>query len=437
MKIAMVGTGYVGLVTGTCLSGAGSDVWCLDIDVAKVKRLQQCEIPIYEPGLEERLHENVAAGTLHFTTDAAEAVRGAQAVFLAVGTPQSADGSANLNYLFQAAASVAPLMDKKAVLVIKSTVPVGTNREVARRVKEQVGYEIQVVSNPEFLKEGSAVQDFVLPDRVVVGTTSPAAAELLRQIYAPFLAEDRPFLVMGWESAEMTKYVANCFLATKISFINETANLCERLHADINEVRRGIGFDQRIGFSFLAPGAGYGGSCFPKDVQALMATARNVQFESTMLNAVDAVNVRQKRVLFEKISRHFPGQLPGRKIAVWGVSFKPGTDDIREAPSLTLVESLLASQAIVSVHDPVALEHFRKEFGDRVKYHYDPYAILDGADALVIVTEWPVYRKPDFAKMQQAMQQPVIFDGRNLFVPEEMKRLGFRYEGIGLNLPNP
>jgi UDPglucose 6-dehydrogenase len=428
----MIGTGYVGLVTGTCLAESGNDVTCVDIDQGKIDRLRRGEIPIYEPGLSELVLYNTRAGRLKFTTKAAEAVPGAKCVFIAVGTPQRDDGSANLDGLWKVVATLAPLLPAGVVVVIKSTVPVGTNRAVATRLRELTGREIDVASNPEFLKEGCAIDDFAKPDRVVVGVTRPEVGDVLHELYKPFLRTEHPFLVMGLESAEMTKYVANCLLATKISFINEMANLCERLKADINDVRRGIGHDQRIGFAFLFPGVGYGGSCFPKDVRALVDAAAKTGLDTRILKSVDEVNNAQKHVLFDKVRRHFGANLKGRTIAVWGLSFKPRTDDIREAPALVLIDSLLAAGAVVRVHDPVALPNVRQIYGDRLTYCEQQYDVLDGAEALAIVTEWNEFRNANFEQMQKKMRSAVIFDGRNLYDPAKMKALGFEYSGIGL-----
>ncbi|MEX0716543.1 MAG: UDP-glucose/GDP-mannose dehydrogenase family protein [Planctomycetaceae bacterium] len=432
MKIAMVGTGYVGLVTGTCFASSGNDVVCVDIDAAKIARLRAGEIPIYEPGLEELVRQNVKAGRLKFTTDYDEAIPQARCVFIAVGTPQSDDGSADLSGLWKVVDSLAPRLGPQAVVVTKSTVPVGTNRQIALRLKEATGRDVEVASNPEFLKEGAAIEDFTKPDRVVVGVTRAETADLLRELYLPFLRTEHPFLEMGLESAEMTKYVANCMLATKISFINEMANLCERVGADINEVRRGIGHDQRIGFAFLFPGVGYGGSCFPKDVRALMHVAREMEMQPRVLAAVDAVNDAQKNVLFEKLSAHFGGDFSGRTVAIWGLSFKPRTDDVREAPALVLIEKLLAAGAAVRVHDPAALDNVRAIHGDRLVYCEHHYDALDGADALAIATEWSEFRNPDFDHMKRKMTHPAIFDGRNLYDPAKLKEAGFLYSGIGL-----
>ncbi|MEZ5942309.1 MAG: UDP-glucose/GDP-mannose dehydrogenase family protein [Planctomycetaceae bacterium] len=431
MKVVMLGTGYVGLVTGTCFADSGNDVTCVDINQEKVDKLNAGQIPIYEPGLEEMVRRNVEAKRLHFTTDPATCVPEADCVFIAVGTPQSDDGAADLTYVFSAARGVAPLLREDAIVVTKSTVPVGTNRRVFEILKEETGRDVHVASNPEFLKEGCAIDDFVKPDRVVVGVMTPEISKRLHELYRPFLRTENPFLVMGLESAEMTKYVANCMLATKISFINEMANLCERVGADINEVRKGIGHDQRIGFSFLFPGVGYGGSCFPKDVRAMIAVGAQRGFHTQILQSVDDVNVRQKEVLFSKIQKYFDGKLSGKRIAMWGLAFKPRTDDIREAPSVELITRLLEAGAEVSVHDPVAIENVKQVFGNQITYWPHHYEALDNADALAIVTEWNEYRTPDFSYLLHKMAGPAIFDGRNLFDPARMQELGFFYTGIG------
>ena len=430
----MIGTGYVGLVTGTCFADSGNEVTCVDVDASKVERLKRGEIPIYEPGLVELVVRNSQMGRLKFTTNAAEAVPSAKCVFLAVGTPQRDDGSADLRILWIALESIAPHLASDAVVVIKSTVPVGTNAEAARRLKELTGRDVDVASNPEFLKEGCAIDDFTKPDRVVVGVTRPEVASVLRELYGAFLRTEHPFLVMNLESAEMTKYVANCMLATKISFINEMANVCEKVGADINHVRKGIGHDQRIGFSFLFPGVGYGGSCFPKDVRALISVAERNGIAPRLLEAVDEVNEAQKEVLFQKLNMHFEADFTGKTVAVWGLAFKPRTDDIREAPSLVLIDRLLAAGAAIRVHDPVAADNVRIQYGDKLTYCLTPYDTVDGADALAIVTEWNEFRNPDFKLIRQKLRSPVIFDGRNLFDPVKMRQLGFHYSGIGLEV---
>lgn len=431
MKIAVVGTGYVGLVTGTCFAESGNQVTCIDIDAGKIARLNKGEIPIYEPGLTEMVEHNVEGKRLFFTTDLAGAVKAAKLVFLAVGTPSSDDGSADLSALWRVVADIAPHLPVDAVVVTKSTVPVGTNHEINERLAKLTGRECDVASNPEFLKEGAAIEDFVKPDRVVVGVRRTEVADVLRELYAPFLRTEKPFLVMSPESAEMTKYVANALLATKISFINEMANLCERTRADINDVRRGIGHDSRIGFAFLFPGVGYGGSCFPKDVRALASTARQSGVEPRILDVVDRVNTHQKSIVPDKIEKHFGGKLAGRTVAIWGLAFKPRTDDIREAPALVLIDRLLAGGAKVQVHDPEALENVRKIYGDKLSYAEQPYGALEGADALAIMTEWKEFLQPDFAQMHSLMKSPVIFDGRNLYTPRQMKAAKFTYFSIG------
>jgi UDPglucose 6-dehydrogenase len=427
----MIGTGYVGLVTGTCLAESGNDVTCVDNDAEKVACLRRGDLPIYEPGLAELVARNREVGRLRFTTGLAEAVHGARCLFVAVGTPQLDDGAADLSSLWTVLDALAPSVADDQVVVIKSTVPVGTNAAAAKRLAEKTGAKVQIASNPEFLKEGAAVNDFTKPDRVVVGVRDQRATDLLHELHAPFLRTERPFLVMTPESAEMTKYVANAMLATKISFINELANLCERTGADVNEVRRGIGHDSRIGFSFLFPGVGYGGSCFPKDVRALIAMCRGAGVEPRMLEAVDRVNNAQKEVLFQKIRDHFGGRLQGKTIALWGLSFKPQTDDIREAPALTLIDQLLDQDVQIRVHDPVALKNVARQYGDRLVCYDKPYGALEEADALAIVTEWNEFRNPDFEVMRRLLRTPVIFDGRNLYEPDHMAELGFKYYCIG------
>jgi UDPglucose 6-dehydrogenase len=431
MKIAMIGTGYVGLVTGTCFADSGNDVTCIDIDESKIEKLAQGKIPIYEPGLAEMVVRNASAGRLHFTTRLEDAVRHAAVVYLAVGTPSAEDGAADLTALWRVVDQIAPCLSPTAIVVIKSTVPVGTNALVMERLSQKTGRACDVASNPEFLKEGAAINDFMFPDRVVVGVRRPEVGAVLRDLYAPFLRTDKPFLVMSPESAEMTKYVANALLSTKISFINEMANLCERLEADVNDVRRGIGHDQRIGFAFLFPGVGYGGSCFPKDVRALATMARKFGVNPLMMDAVEAVNNRQKLVLVDKIKSHFDQQLSGKTMAVWGLSFKPRTDDIREAPALVLIEQLLEAGARVHVHDPVAMDNVREIYGDKLLYGSHPMDVLVGADALAINTEWGEFRNPDFAEMRRRMATPVIFDGRNLYDPRNMAAAGFTYYSVG------
>jgi UDPglucose 6-dehydrogenase len=431
MEIAVIGTGYVGLVTGTCFADSGNNVTCVDIDKAKVEALSRGEIPIYEPGLEEMVSHNLESKRLTFTTNLAAAVIPAEIVYLAVGTPQGADGSADLSALWKVIAGIAPHLRSDAVVVTKSTVPVGTNARIFAMLKELTGRECEVASNPEFLKEGAAIDDFIKPDRVVVGVRSERAADVLKQLYEPFLRTEHPFLVMTPESAEMTKYVANALLATKISFINEMANLCERMGGDINDVRRGIGHDSRIGFAFLFPGVGYGGSCFPKDVRALASMAKGYGIEPRMLQAVDQVNDRQKQVMVDKLKSIFGPDLKSKTVAIWGLAFKPRTDDIREAPALTLIDYLLSIGAKVQVHDPEAMANVRKIYGDKLTYCDLQMPALVGADALCIMTEWNDYKRPKFDEMHKLMRTPVILDGRNLYDPERMQAGGFRYHSIG------
>jgi UDPglucose 6-dehydrogenase len=433
-----VGTGYVGLVTGTCLAESGNDVVCVDNNPAKVDTLNAGGMPIYEPGLAELVAKNRKDGRLSFTTDLPAAVKTARLIFIAVGTPQSDAGDADLSAVWAVAKAIALALKGEPVappgsrvVVTKSTVPVGTNARVADILAENGCPYIDVASNPEFLKEGAAIDDFMRPDRVVVGVRKPEVGEALRQLYAPFLRTERPFLVMTPESAEMTKYAANAMLATKISFINEMANLCDKLGADVNDVRRGIGHDQRIGFQFLFPGPGYGGSCFPKDIRAILGMGRKAGQPMRMMRAVDDVNEAQKRVLFAKISAHFRGDLAGRTLAVWGLAFKPRTDDVREAPALVLIDALLAAGAAVRAHDPEAMANVKAIYGDKISYSDRPYGALEGADALVIVTEWPEFRTPDFDLMKRLLAAAVIFDGRNIYDEKAMAAHGFTYYAIG------
>jgi UDPglucose 6-dehydrogenase len=430
MNVAVVGTGYVGLVTGTCFADSGNSVTCIDIDAAKIKSLNDGQIPIYEPGLTDLVRRNTDLGRLHFTTDTAAAVKDADVIYLAVGTPQGDDGAANLSALWAVAAAIAPHMREDAVVVTKSTVPVGTNRKLYNKLNELTGREVDVASNPEFLKEGAAIDDFSKPDRVVVGVRRQEVADILHKLYRPFLRTDNPFLVMSPESAELTKYVANAMLATKISFINQMANVCEHFEADINDVRRGIGHDRRIGFSFLFPGAGYGGSCFPKDVRAMIATFSECGIEARILDAVDWVNERQKHTIQQKIETHF-GDVNGKTIAVWGLAFKPRTDDIREAPALVLIDRMLELGAKVQVHDPEANANVKEIYGDKLTYFERPMEALDNADALAIMTEWSEFRTPDFADMKKRLRGHVIFDGRNLYDIVTMEEAQFTYYSIG------
>jgi UDPglucose 6-dehydrogenase len=440
MKIAIIGTGYVGLVTGTCLADSGNDVTCVDIDQEKIERLEHGDIPIYEPGLSELVVRNASAGRLKFSTNTADAVRPAKLVFIAVGTPMCDDreghkpedkGAADLKYVWSAVDSFASYLSPTAIVVIKSTVPPGTNAKVYGRLQERTGRVCDVASNPEFLKEGAAINDFQYPDRVVIGVRTKEAEDALGELYAPFLRTDKPLLVMSPQSAELTKYVANSLLSTKISFINEMANLCERLGGDINDVRRGIGHDRRIGFAFLFPGVGYGGSCFPKDVRALAHLARQFALEPLLLDAVDEVNNRQKHVLMHKIDEHFGGHIAGKQFALWGLAFKPKTDDVREAPAMTLIDHILERGGKIAVHDPEAMDNVKAIYGEKLVYANSPLDVLEAADALAINTEWGEFRNPDFAEMKRRMRSPVIFDGRNLFDPEHIREHGFTYYSIG------
>ena len=438
MKVTIFGTGYVGLVTGACLAEMGNHVVCVDIDAGKVERLKRGDIPIYEPGLEPIVRRNHADGQLDFTTEAAPAIAHGEVIFIAVGTPPDEDGSADLKYVLGVARTIGQHLDRHAVVVNKSTVPVGTADRVHAAIAAELavrgsGVEFDVVSNPEFLKEGDAVEDCLRPDRIVIGSSSERAIAVLRKLYAPFNRNHDRTVVMDERSAELTKYAANAMLATKISFMNEIANIAERVGADVELVRQGIGADPRIGYHFIYPGAGYGGSCFPKDVQALERTARGAGYEARLLGAVEAVNRDQKTKLFELIARHFDGQLAGRTIALWGLAFKPNTDDMREASSRRLMEALWAAGARVQAFDPEAREEARRIYGERAdlvlcEHAYDA---LQGADALAIVTEWKAFRSPDFARIRAALKTPAVFDGRNLYDPAAVEEAGLAYYGIG------
>jgi len=431
VKICVVGTGYVGLVAGTCFAESGNDVACVDIDAEKIARLQRADVPIYEPGLEELIKRNVSERRLSFTTDLRGAVRQSVICFIAVGTPQGEDGSADLAAVLRVAGEIAAAMDGYRVIVDKSTVPVGTAERVREVVAARTSHPFDVVSNPEFLKEGAAVEDFMKPDRVVIGSDSQRATELMKELYSPFVRTERPIVVMSAASAEMTKYAANAMLAARISLMNEFANLCERVGADVDDVRRGVGFDRRIGHHFLFPGVGYGGSCFPKDVKAVIRSAELHALDFRMLRAAEEVNERQKRSLMEKAAAHFGTSLRGMRFAVWGLAFKPRTDDMREAPAITLINGLVDAGAEVHAHDPEALNEAQRLFGKRVHYHRVNYEALQGVDALFVVTEWNEFRRPDFVRMRQLMRQPVVFDGRNIYDPNEMRQLGFAYYSVG------
>jgi UDPglucose 6-dehydrogenase len=438
MKITIFGSGYVGLVTGACLADAGNSVVCVDVDPRKIERLNRGEVPIHEPGLDELIERNMAKGRLRFTTDAADGVAHGLFQMIAVGTPPDEDGSADLSYVLAVARTVATHMTDYKVVITKSTVPVGTADKVRSALEGALAergatYPFDVVSNPEFLKEGAAITDFMRPDRIVVGTDKPQVTELMRALYEPFTRNHERLIVMDIRSAELTKYAANALLATKISFMNEIANLAERVGADVEKVRVGIGSDPRIGYHFIYPGVGYGGSCFPKDVQALERSARATGYEPLILAAVEAVNARQKTVLFQKISAHYAGALAGKTVAMWGLAFKPNTDDMREAPSRVLLEALWAAGVSVRAYDPVAMPETQRIYGDRGDMTYCKMmeSALEGADALAIVTEWREFRSPDFDEIKAKLAAPVIFDGRNLYDPAAMQRAGFTYYGIG------
>lgn len=437
MKIAVVGTGYVGLVTGTCFAETGNDVVCVDIDQSKVDKLTNGEITIYEPGLEKLFLRNLKEERLHFTTNLAEGIKDALIIFLALPTPPGEDGSADLKYILGVASDLGKLLDDYKVIIDKSTVPVGTAEKVRSTIAQNYSGEFDVVSNPEFLREGVAVEDFMKPDRVVIGTSSERARKIMTDLYSPFVRQGNPILFMDERSAELTKYAANSFLATKISFMNEIAQLCELIGADVDMVRRGIGSDERIGKRFLFPGIGYGGSCFPKDVQALSKSSKEAGYDFKILNSVMEVNETQKLHLMPKIRRYFKNDLKGKKFALWGLAFKPNTDDIREAPALYMIDALLEAGSSVSVYDPEAVNNVRKLFGDKIAYAENQYECLEGADALVIATEWNEFRTPNFLKIVTALKNKVIFDGRNLFETNAIKELGFYYESIGREIAAP
>jgi UDPglucose 6-dehydrogenase len=442
MKISVIGTGYVGLVTGTCLAESGNDVICMDIDEQKIEMLKSGKVPIYEPGLEELIKRNVAHDRLTFTTDMSKAVKKSDIIFIAVGTPPGEDGAADLKHVLDATRQIGRHMNGYKIIINKSTVPVGTAEKVKAAVAAKTAHTFDVVSNPEFLKEGSAIEDFMKPDRVVIGAESARAIEIMQDLYAPFIRKGDRTLIMDIRSAEMTKYASNAMLATKISFINEMAIVCASLGADIDNVRKGMGYDKRIGFEFMFPGVGYGGSCFPKDVKALVQTARDHGVEAKVLKAVEAVNVQQKSLLSSMIIEHFAAMrtkksvktaklLAGKTVAVWGLAFKPRTDDMREAPSVVIINNLLRAGATIKVHDPVAMNEARKIFKKRIQFSDDDYEILRGADALAVVTEWSEFRTPDFKKIKKLLKKPLIFDGRNIYNKAELRKMGFTYYSIG------
>ena len=434
MKIAVVGTGYVGLVTGTCLAETGNNVICVDINEAKVKKMQNGEVPIYEPGLDLLFHRNIEQGRLHFTTNLAEAIEEAQIIFMALPTPPGGDGAADLSYILGAAKDISKIIKEYKVIVNKSTVPVGTADKVRAVFAENTDIEVDVVSNPEFLREGVAVEDFMKPDRVVLGTKSERATKLMTDLYGPYVRQGNPILFMDERSSELTKYAANSFLATKITFMNEVANLCELVGADVDAVRKGIGSDERIGKRFLFPGIGYGGSCFPKDVQALVMAADENTYDFQILKSVMEVNERQKTILVDKVLKYYKNDIQGKHFALWGLAFKPETDDVREAPALYIIGALVKNGATVTVFDPEGMANVKGVIGDKVEYADNQYDALGNADALLIATEWSVFRNPDFDKMDATLKNKVIFDGRNLYSLEKMIDLGYYYNSIGRKL---
>lgn len=432
MKIAVVGTGYVGLVTGTCFAETGNHVTCVDINEDKINRMKAGEVPIYEPGLEDLFHRNTEEGRLNFTTSLSEGIKGAKVIFLALPTPPGENGSADLKYILQVANDLGPLITEYTVIIDKSTVPVGTSKLVHQAIEKNVSPDLfDVVSNPEFLREGVAVEDFMKPDRVVIGTESDQAKEILNRLYAPLVRQGNPIIFMDERSAEMTKYAANAFLATKITFMNEIANLCELVGANVDDIRRGIGTDSRIGKRFLFAGIGYGGSCFPKDVQALAKTSEENNYQFHILDSVMRVNEKQKTKLIPVIKNHFNNDLAGKTIGIWGLAFKPYTDDIREAPALYNIEHLLELGCKINVYDPEAMPNVKEILGDSVTFSKNPYEAIENADALLIVTEWPQFRTPDFERMESLLKNKVIFDGRNLYEMAQMKELGYTYYSIG------
>jgi UDPglucose 6-dehydrogenase len=431
MKIAVIGTGYVGLVTGTCLAETGNTVICVDINKQKVQMMQQGQLPIYEPGIETLFHRNIIEDRLFFTNDLADAIKDSAVIFMALPTPPGAGGDADLSYVLGAAKDIAQLITSYKIIITKSTVPVGTADKVKAIFNQNTDVEVAVVSNPEFLREGVAVEDFMKPDRIVIGTTDETAKKILTELYAPYIRQGNPIIFMDERSAELTKYAANSFLATKISFMNEIANLCEKLGADVDMVRLGIGADERIGKRFLFPGIGYGGSCFPKDVQALAKSAETNEYDFKILNSVIQVNRLQKRVLTNKLNKYYNNNLKGKTFALWGLAFKPETDDIREAPSLYVIDDLLRAGANVVAYDPEAVNNVKNLIGDKISYADDQYDALKGADALLILTEWGVFRNPDYDRIKRLLNKQVIFDGRNLYNPDKMQELGFFYDSIG------
>jgi UDPglucose 6-dehydrogenase len=431
MNIAVIGTGYVGLVAGSCFAESGNDVWCVDNDAAKVERLKKGVIPIYEPGLPEIIDRNVREERLTFTTDLDAAVKKSFVIFVAVGTPPLPSGAADLNAVFNVVGAIGRAMDRYKVIVVKSTVPVGTNEKIREILKKETPQPFDLVSNPEFLKQGAAVDDFMKPDRVIVGADDVRPAEILRDLYAPFVRTGSPVLIVDTRTAEMLKYAANAFLAARISFMNEIANLCEEVGANVDQIRKGLATDSRIGPAFLFPGVGFGGSCFPKDIRALIDTGRQHQYEMKVLEAVDSVNRNQASRFVDKVRRHFAGNLRDKRIGVWGLAFKPRTNDMRDAPAIKIIEDLLAEGAVVTAYDPEAMDEAKELFGNRVQLASSNYGCVEGADALLIVTEWQAFRNPNFERMKSTMRQPVIFDGRNIYDPAHLRQLGFTYYSVG------
>ncbi|MBE5321960.1 UDP-glucose/GDP-mannose dehydrogenase family protein [Pedobacter sp. MR2016-19] len=434
MKIAVIGTGYVGLVTGTCLAETGNDVICVDINEAKVKKMQDGEVPIYEPGLDLLFHRNIAQGRLIFTTDLAMAIKEAKVIFMALPTPPGGDGAADLSYILGAAKDISKLVTEYKIIINKSTVPVGTADKVKAVFTANTDIEVDVVSNPEFLREGVAVEDFMKPDRVVIGTSSEKAKKVLTDLYGPYVRQGNPILFMDERSSELTKYAANSFLATKITFMNEVANLCELVGADVDAVRKGVGSDDRIGKRFLFPGIGYGGSCFPKDVQALVKAADENNYDFQILKSVMEINEKQKTILVDKVLKYYKNDIKGKHFALWGLAFKPETDDVREAPALYIIDALVKAGATVTVFDPEGMENVKNMIGDKVEFAADQYSALNNADALLIATEWSVFRNPDFDKIDTLLKNKVVFDGRNLYDLEKMIDMGYYYNSIGRKL---
>src|SRR2546426_129285 len=431
MNIAVIGTGYVGLVAGSCLAESGNDVWCVDSDAAKIEKLRQGMIPIYEPGLPEIVERNLREERLTFTTDLDAAVKKSFVLFVAVGTPTTPNGAADLTAVFEVARAIGKAMDRYKVIVVKSTVPVGTSEKIREILKSETDHPFDLLSNPEFLKQGAAVEDFMKPDRVVVGADDVRAAEILRDLYAPFVRTGSPVLIVDVRTAELLKYAANAFLAAAISFMNEIATLCEQVGANVDLVRKALAADSRIGPAFLFSGIGYGGSCFPKDVRALIETGREHDFEMNILKAVDTVNTSQPARFVEQVRTHFKGNLRGKRLALWGLSFKPRTNDMRDAPSIKIIESLLSDGATISAYDPEAMEEAKKTFGARIQFASSNYSCAEGADALLLITEWQAFRHPNFERMKKVMSQPVIFDGRNIYDSAQLRQLGFTYYSVG------